>query len=326
MGREAANEIDRTAAEWAARFDRGLSPEEAQALDAWLAEDARRTGAYGKARAVALHTERARALAPNFDPADFSAPADPAAPSRRRLLAAGGGAIAAGLLAAVTVGVNLRGRGRAYSTQRGEMKVVSLSDGSVISLNTASKVAVSFTRDRREVRLLDGEALFDVAKDRSRPFLVEAGDVQVRAVGTSFTVRHMAGAPVQVLVREGVVEVRRHDAVASVRPVRAAANTEVVAASARQPIAASPLAPSELSRQLAWREGRVAFEGASLREAANEFARYSDVRIVIDDPAIAGEEITGLYQANDPVGFARAVAFALDLHAQVDEREVRLTR
>jgi transmembrane sensor len=326
MGRGPASEIDRTAAEWAARFDRGLAPEEALELDAWLAGDVRRSGAYGKARAVALHTERARALAPNFDPADFSAAAEPAALSRRRLLAVGGGAIAAGLAAAVTVGVNLRGRGRTYSTQRGEVKVVSLSDGSVISLNTASRMAVSFTRERREVRLMDGEALFDVAKDRSRPFLVEAGEVQVRAVGTSFTVRRIAGAPVQVLVREGVVEVRRHDAVASVAPVRAAANTEVIAASARQPIAASPLAPSELNRQLAWREGRVAFEGASLQQAANEFARYSDIRLVIDDPTIAGEEITGLYQANDPVGFAQAVAVALDLHAKVGEREVRLTR
>ena len=323
MSRETAREIDAAAAAWAARVDRGLSSPESEALDAWLAVDTRRAGAYARARAVALHTERARALGADYDPNKF-APAPRPILTRRGLMV-GGGAIAASTVAAV-VGTLMLGS-RHYATERGGTRVVPLEDGSVVTLNTASKMSVRFSKDRRDIRLSDGEALFDVAKDRSRPFVVAAGDTLVRAVGTSFTVRYLRGGPVQVLVREGVVEVTHRRADSPAHLVRLTANTRAaVTPQDPAPIKVAAVSADEVGRELAWKDGRLAFEGETLSQAAAEFARYSDTRIVIDDPALAREAITGLYQSNDPVGFARAAALALNARAEVRKDEVVLSR
>lgn len=327
MSRETAQEIDLEAADWAARVDRGLSPDEEQTLDAWLAADRRRVGAFGKVRAIAVHTERARALAPNFDPASFQVRAARPSISRRGLLVAGGGAVAASVAGVAVVGLDLLDGGQSYNTRLGEVRVTPLADGSVMTLNTASRVVVNFSDTQRSIRLLEGEALFDVARDADRPFLVDAGETRVRAVGTSFTVRRLGDAPVQVLVREGVVEVKRRARGAMPRPVKVAANTRAVASSSSATsVAAVPVEPAAVRRELAWREGRIAFRGETLGQAAAQFSRYSETRIAIDDPAIAAEEITGLFQANDPVGFAQAVASSFGLRAQVGAGEVRLSR
>jgi transmembrane sensor len=207
------------------------------------------------------------------------------------------------------------------------MRVVPLADGSVVNLNTDSRIRVLFTKAQRTIHLERGEALFDVAKDAGRPFIVYAGDTLVKAVGTSFSVLRLADAPVQVLVREGVVEVDR----GQVAPVRLAANMRAVAPIAANfatpaPIRVAAMAPVEIDRAVAWREGRIAFEGETLDQAVKDFARYSDTRIVIDDPSIAHEEVTGLFQANDPVGFAQAVATSFGWHAEVGANQVTLTR
>jgi transmembrane sensor len=317
-----AQEIDAEAAEWAARMDRGpLAPEQESQFQAWLNGDIRCMGAYGRMRAIALTSERARALGPDFDPGAFiPAPAF----ARRRVLQLGG-AIAASLL--VVAGGSwqlLRQRGR-FATGKGETKVVALKDGSVVTLNTASEIHVTYTDTLRGVELLQGEVLFDVAKDKARPFVVLAGDTHVRAVGTSFTVRRLEAAPVQVLVREGVVEVSKPASNAA--PVLVSANTMAeTPLDQGAAIAARPVAPAQLHRQLAWQTGQIAFEGETLAQAAAEFARYSDTRIVIDDPALAREEITGLFKTTDPVDFAKKTALSLNLHASIGEGEVRLSR
>jgi transmembrane sensor len=323
MARETANEIDAVAAQWAARLDRGpLSAEDDQAFHAWLAHDPRRPGAYARVRAVAIHTARAKALGAHFNPSDFNQ-ASPQGWSRRGALLAAGGLAASAT--AVTVGIGFLAAPRRIDTRKGEIKVAPLADGSVVTLNTASSLLVSFSSHRRNVTLLAGEALFDVAKDKFRTFIVTAGDTKIRAVGTSFTVRHLANRPVQVLVREGVVEVSKLDP-KTATPLRAGLNTEVTAPlSHAQPVAARLAAP-ELDRLLAWREGRLAFEGQTLSQAAAEFGRYSDTKIIIDDPALGREEIAGLYQANDPVGFSKAVAAILNAHTEVGEGVVRITR
>jgi transmembrane sensor len=321
--RRSSQEIDDAAAEWAARVDRGaLTAEEEAALETWLAGDSRHLGAYAKARAVSVRTERARALGPAFDPAVF-APRQRSTLSRRRLLAIVGAAMAAGV-SAITIGLVPQLAGRQFSTSLGETRVVSLEDGSVITLNTASRVIVKYTDERRHVELLQGEALFDVAKNPTRPFIVAASDTEVRAVGTSFTIKWLHDKPMQVLVREGVVEVKRTRMPAA-PIVRVAANSRVVAPE-HSGTATHPVPPAEVSRELAWRVGRIAFEGETLQEAAEMFARYSETRIVIDDPRIANQTITGLFVSNDPVGFAKAVAISLNLHAQVGSGQVRLSR
>jgi transmembrane sensor len=323
-----SREIDDRAAEWAARLDAGELPANEQAeLNAWLDEDARHLGAFAKARAVLAHTERARALGPDFDPSNFvthTARKKGAATTRRQLMLIGG--IAASAVAFVGGGVLvwLNSDQRTYSTRIGETRVVPLEDGSVVTLNTDTEIAVNYTATRRDIRLLRGEALFDVAKNKKRPFIVDADGTTVRAVGTSFTVQLLPNAPVRVLVREGIVEVKR-PAVPQAPPIQISADTRAVAPP-DAPILAQRVAKAEVNRALAWRVGRLAFEGETLRQAAEEFSRYSETKIVIDDPTIANETITGLFVSNDPVGFSKAVAVSLGLRADVGDGQVRLAR
>lgn len=314
--RQTAREIDLAAAAWAARADRGLSPAEAAELGAWVAGDSRRQGAYARALAVSLHARRAEALGPNYRRSDFGKPSGGL--SRRGLIAGAGGALAASVAA---IGAGLVWNDR-YSTRIGEVRVIPLQDGSVVTLNTESTIAVAYSKRRRRVRLVSGEAAFDVAKDATRPFLVSAGRAQVRAVGTSFSVSCLPAAPVEVVVREGAVDVGDTEARrSSVLRLRARERATV----SPKAIVSRAISDAEINRRLSWREGRLSFSGETLAEAAAEYARYSDVRIVIDDPALRARTVVGLFQTNDPVGFSKAVATAFDARVEVRADEIRIT-
>lgn len=314
-------EIDKQAADWAVKRDLGaMSPEDQAAFQAWLAADIRHLGAYGRAEAVLGRLERVHSGAVEKLRACVPAPAPVWA--RRHVVLTG--SMAAGLAALGFFGAAFwkATREQVFATSLGQVREVPLADGSLVVLNTNSKVSVRFTPERREIHLLQGEALFDVAKNKHRPFVVVAGDMQVRAVGTAFTVSMLPKKPLQVLVKEGVVELNRGGADEG-PAVRVKALTQAVAAG-DAPIVAAGVAQSKLDRTLAWQYGRIAFDNETLQDAAGEFARYSDVRIAVD-PAVSNRTVTGLFVSNDPVGFAKAAAAVLKLRVEVSEREVRLS-
>lgn len=259
----------------------------------------------GNAPAMALE-EKAPVATPRF--------------SRRNMLWMAGSAIAASAVGAVS----LIGASQRYATSRGEMLRIALSDGSVVNLNTASRIDVQFTPEARTVFLDGGEVLFDVAKDAKRPFVVVAGETRVRAVGTAFTVRRDSARPVDVMVSEGVVEVSQ-DRIGQA-PVRLSEGMRATV----DPMAAKPIEPTSITaeaieQQLYWRDGKIAFSDSTLAAAAAEFARYNDERIVIADPELADEAITGLFVANDPQGFAEAVAESLGLVARTEGKTIILS-
>ena len=313
-----SNDIDSTAAAWAARSDRGpLSAREQSELDAWLARDPRHAGAFARAQAVLKYFERAGSLGGQYDPRHFvghprNGPSDS---QRRRFLWLAGAGIAAGITGAAIL---WQGE-RRVSTRLGEILRVPLQDGSAVTLNSASAISIRYDRTLRLVRLLNGEALFDVAKDAVRPFVVKAAQASVVAVGSSVTVEHAIDSSVKVMVREGTVDFR----VPRVSPRRLFADMlATLQPDAR--IEVEPLPPMEVNRRLAWRDGMISFDGDTLAQAALEFAHYSNVRIVIDDPVVAGRRIVGLYSATDPVGFAKAVALSMDLSVEHQGNMVRL--
>ncbi len=313
--------IDRQAAEWAVKRDLGkLSADEQAAFELWLAADIRHLGAYGRAEAVLGRLERVHSG--SVDQLRTRQPSESPTWARRRVILTG--AVAASLAAAGFVGVAFwrNNREQVFTTGIGQVREVPLADGSLVVLNTNSRMSVKFTQDKREVHLLQGEALFDVAKNKTRPFVVLVGDMRVRAVGTRFTVSMLPRRPIEVLVKEGVVELKRSGPVEGT-PVRVNANTQALAPS-DAPIVAAGVAQSKLDRDLAWQFGRIALDNETLRDAVDEFARYSDIHIVID-PAVANRTVTGLFVANDPIGFAKAAAGVLKLDVQVNEREVRLS-
>ena len=313
-------EIDGQAADWATKRNLGeLTPEEESAFEAWLTADIRHFGAYGRAEAVLARLERIPGSAIREVRARQVA-LTPAWTRRRVVLA---GSIAASVAAAVCIGAALlqSDLSGSFATGIGQVREVVLSDGSIVTLNTNSRISVKYTEEQREIHLVQGEALFDVAKNKKRPFIVLAGDMQVRAVGTSFTVSMLPQRPIQVLVKEGVVELNRISN-GKTTPVRVSANTEALALR-DVPIVAAGVPKVKIERDLAWKFGQIAFDNQTLQDAAQEFARYSDVRIVID-PTVANRTVTGLFASNDPISFAKAAAAVLKLQVDVSDREVRL--
>jgi transmembrane sensor len=208
------------------------------------------------------------------------------------------------------------------ATSLGEVLRLPLPDGSSVTLNSASEVAIEMGRSGRLVRLLRGEALFDVALDALRPFVVEAARARVLASGTSFTVQRGPGEAVEVLVRQGAVDLLDASVAGS---LRLAANTLARVAPGRA-AQVEPVRPLEVSRRLSWRDGMLSFDGDTLAEAAAQFARYSALRLVIDDADTARRRVVGLYAASDPAGFARAVALSMGLRARRADGAVHLGR
>jgi transmembrane sensor len=315
--------LEDIAAEWAVKVDAGpLNLGEEAALAAWLEAAPRHAGAFARARAALQFATPERLIQVRDEFKQRPAP-HTLLPRRQMIIGGAGLAAAASIMVGVSVSTRLFGS-ESYATRIGETQIVPLADGSVVTLNTNSKIQVHYTQERREIRLVQGEALFDVAKNKKRPFIVLAGGTQVRAVGTSFTVRMLPDQPVQVLVREGVVEVKHPDQPAAT-PVRLPANSRGTAP-VDAPIVAVNVPQSEVTRALAWRVGRIAFEGEPLKQAAAEFDRYSDTHIEIDAPDIENQTVAGLFVSNDPVGFSRAVAASFNLHMTVSDKKVVLSR
>ena len=317
--RETSKDVDRAAAEWAARLDGGrLSEAERLELDSWTSTDPRRLGALARAMAILAH----------FEPHPADRPANERrAPQRRRRVAGleRRRFLYGGAMAAAAAGVSLLGgvayaqRGQ-YHTGKGEVRSVPLADGSVIWLNTDSLVKVRYGRTQRGVILARGEAMFQVAKDPGRPFVVHAGDTSARAVGTAFSVSQVGDRRVQVLVDEGLVDFTQSGA-----PVRLIAGCQAISGGPAG-IDVRHVGVGAVSRALSWRRGQLDFDGVTLAEAARTFARYSDEQIVIDDPQIAGRTVSGLFASTDPAGFAAAVALSLDLKTRREPGAIHLLR
>ncbi|MGO4409305.1 MULTISPECIES: FecR family protein [unclassified Brevundimonas] len=315
MAGETSREIDQAAAQWAARLDRApLSPGDQAALDAWLQGDIRRLGAYAKARAVAVHSLRAAAL--TGGDLERAALQDIPQLDRRVLLAA---SIGAGMVGGAGLMAACWRKAQSFETRKGEVRTIALDDGSSMMLNTLSRASVRYGRDTREIVLTFGEALFTVVRD-SRPFVVQAAGTAIIAGSGRFVVRRLEQAPLSVLALDSAVQLRpRGASLLRVEPSRAVALEEGVI----QEVAVDAAA---VDRALAWRDRRLAFQNGTLRDAVAEFARFSDTRIEIADPAVADLRITGLFRADDPVAFVRAVTISLNLHATVGPDVIRLRR
>jgi transmembrane sensor len=210
------------------------------------------------------------------------------------------------------------------ATAVGQHRNVALSDGTVVALNTNSIVETNFGRHAREIYLRKGEAHFEVAQDRSRPFLVHAGDAVVKAIGTEFEVRLRADKHVDVLVNEGRVEVQADTPTPGPQPRGAGAAVEPVpvvtvrALSAGQQLSTAttnytvvPVTPEQLSSELAWRDGAVVFDSEPLSRAIAEIQRYTDARIVISDPRIGTLPVGGRFKTDDLQGFLDGLEAAL---------------
>ncbi|NVE96036.1 FecR family protein [Altererythrobacter lutimaris] len=187
-----------------------------------------------------------------------------------------------------------------YSTRIGEMAEFDLPDGSSIALNTGSQVDVSYSAGRRMLALAKGEAVFTVAKDRARPFIVEAGNSRIVALGTVFAVRR-AGDEADVTLIEGRVRVDKTN--------RSGADVKSAELSAGERLTVSPgrefaISKTSLANAASWRTGRLVFDNTPLSEVLDEFNRYSIEQHVLRDPELADFLVSGTFRIKSSEHFA----------------------
>ncbi|MFC4312339.1 FecR family protein [Steroidobacter flavus] len=219
---------------------------------------------------------------------------------------------AAAALVAVALGlsmwaIDLRFAADRYTTALGGVENVSLGDGSKITLNTDTSIRVSFSDHERTIKLDKGEAFFEVAKDKTRPFIVYAGNKRVMAVGTRFSVRrdrddiqvvvaegrvNLAASPEQVLATPGANDGRG--------PMPATfLDAGAVARTSNDDVLVRPDAGAEVVKLLSWRKGYIYFDNVPLADAVAEFNRYNTRKMVIEDPEIGTLRVGGNFRSTN---------------------------
>ena len=379
---ESHQEIEDQAAAFLARRDSGnWTPVDEAELEQWLTESTARRVGFLRLEAVWDGARRLRALSAGLPPgavpppggwrrtpffdSESSPPLRDGVPAsslpvqavssqsgkwpRKRL---GLLAFAASVLCALGVGAYFTSapRGDRYSTPIGGIASVPLADGSHLTLNTATQVLVELTPQERHIRLEDGEAFFQVAKDPNRPFVVEVGNKRVIAVGTEFSVRR-TGDDMRVVVTEGRVRVESGTAdgaagssqLGTVRERKRAVGASTEMAQGRRPgevfltpgsvasagddgVVVEQKPVSEVEDDLTWRHGYLTFHDASLADAVVEFNRYNAHKIVIQDPAVAAIRISGSFRALNYEAFVRVLGAGFAIHARSTDDTTTLTR
>lgn len=243
------------------------------------------------------------------------------------------GAVASAALLLVTCGAVLWLRGAGwdtYTTSVGEQRVVQLADGSVVYVNTDTRIGVRYSERTREVQLKSGEALFKVARDSRRPFRVQVGDATVQAVGTQFNI-YRRPTQTTVAVIEGVVQVSKDgDASLSIPPPESA-NESRQGGSMKSALRAARLASGQavqvtadgpierpvavnIAQVTAWRQRRLVFEWETLEAIAAEFNRYNRTpQIRVDGEGVRARRYTAVFDADNPQTLLKFLAKDADL-------------
>jgi len=244
--------------------------------------------------------------------------------------------------------------GETFATGMGQRSTFTLEDGSSVELNAESRIKVIFTKSRRDVELVRGQALFSVAKNAQRPFIVHAGNRQITAVGTQFDVR-LDSHSVQVTLLEGKVRVQRTGAPLSVSEVggrtaqqegeSTSGMAEIITLTpgkqliasmlpiARVPVSAEGGARDtnivrdiDVAKVTGWRDGRVFLEDRSLEDAVQEMNKHSVVQIHVSDESLAHIRVNGMFRAGEQEAFVTALEANFPISAeQRGDHEIVLT-
>ena len=304
-------DIERQAAAWLARKDGdSWSAADQTQLDQWLALATAHRVAYLR---LAAAWSRASLLA--------SGATGPAAPAPRPLPRFSQWRIAAAMLVTAGVAAGWFTVGTApsevrYETRLGAHQTYALTDGSKLTLNTATQLRARVSHSARTVWLDQGEAYFDIAHDAAHPFVVISGANRITVLGTRFTVRRDA-AGTEVVVVDGRVQVE-NERMAGRSPVILAKHQKVVATP--ETMRRSDESDGAIDRQLSWREGKLVFDQVTLAAAAGEFNRYNKKKLVLADAEAAGLTIGGRFDVDNIEGFANLLrrGFGLDVRETPD--------
>lgn len=305
-GRDAFTE---EALDWFAKLQHAAGDRHvAEQFDAWRESDARRAEAFRRVEALWNSSELRAAVKASAAPSRTTASATRSAPRRGasarwsiRLAVA-----AAVVILAVAVAkfpdfmLSMRAD---YRTAAGESQKISLPDGSVMTLNTASSVSLDFADGRRAVTLLSGEAFFQVVHDPQHPFRVTGhlGDAEVK--GTAFSVRTDETED-KVLVREGLVDAGPLES-RQTRALLAAGHGAIITKASM-----SPMPEGDTERELAWLDGRISFVDRPFGRVLDDLRRYYGGRIIVTNDRLKRTAVSGDYRLDNPELVIRSLAEA----------------
>jgi transmembrane sensor len=219
-----------------------------------------------------------------------------------------------------------------YSTRVGEHQFITLRDGSMLNLNSRSRVRVHYAARERSVDLLEGQALFSVAKDPSRPFVVYSGGTQVKAVGTEFDVYRKASGTVVTVIEGRVAVVAAPEAPVSRQQQGATSHvpaTQMLSAGEQltvQPNVAPRLMTVDVSNAVNWTQGRLVFASTPLQEVVEEFNRYNDQQIAIADATLEPFEIDGVFSSTDATALIQFLRSRQDIEVTEVDGKIVLRR
>jgi len=329
-GEERHDDPASTAATWFARLQGDdVSPQDRRDFQHWLTADARHGAAWDDVRATwddLSGLENDPALAALRADALGTGQTVPRRLNRRTL-----GLAAAGLVAAA--GGTLLGRRwlagdkpaaaapdePVFTTAVGERSTFRLADNSVVTLSTDSAVRVNHWGAERRLTLLRGQAYFQVAKDKTRPFIVTAGDKSVTAVGTAFDVRLEPGK-LSVTLVEGRVRIAGASPQGE-RRVEMDAGSRFVASSR----ADWAITAVDTAKESAWLQGRLVFDGEPLSAVVAEMNRFSERKLALADPALAATPVSGVFKTGQIDAFVAALrTYGLAEVGRSDDRQVEL--
>jgi transmembrane sensor len=296
---------------WCVRLSEGdLPPAERMQLDAWLSEDDANRRAFDEAVRAWQGVEQASLQPETIDyrkqALDSFQRANRSRWSHRLARQTGwAAAIAAGLVLVCGVGVWAWMQPHVYETGVGERRVVMLDDGSRLSMDAATRVAVRYHGDRRDIALEQGRAKFDVAKDTYRPFTVRAADKVVVATGTAFSVE-LLRRDVHVILYEGRVSVLSEPKGGKPAAIEAplTPGRELIA---RIAAPSARVVSADRARSLSWEAGQLVFVDEPLDSAVERVNRYSSRKLEIGDTRAGSVEINGVYSTGDVDAFIEGV-------------------
>lgn len=210
-----------------------------------------------------------------------------------------------------------------YVTGVAEQRLITLEDGSVIRLNARSQIRVRMSKERRQLDLISGQALFEVAHDTKRPFIVNSGDVMVRAVGTKFDVNRRSSGTI-VTVVEGKVSVDRlHQAPLPRQSIPLGAGEQATVSTDGS---IKRNATANIAAATSWLQRELIFDGQPLRDVVEEFNRHLRTPIVLTDPSLQDIRISAVFHTLSPDSLIRFLSRLEDVEIQKSESEIRVSR
>ncbi|MFT7008372.1 MAG: transmembrane sensor [Colwellia sp.] len=233
---------------------------------------------------------------------------------------------------------NMNMQKNSYATLIGQQITTTFDDGSIIHLNTNSRIETQFSDEKRIIKLIKGEALFEVAHDPNRPFIVYAGDRLVQAIGTKFVI-HLKSENIQVTVTDGKVKMSKVALNTKLTDIEELNNTtikknDVYIAKGEKVIVVTDqvpkltrIKPESIKRELSWIDGKLIFVNEELFDVIQEINRYVDIEIVLKDPSLHKTKISGRFNLEDSEALIEAIEISFNMKSQqLGSNKILLTK